>query len=174
MFLNISKKIELATNVAIIIVSCLLAVVLVKNHLLAKPVLNQASESQAIQPPSDYTLSPLNINWRQNKQTLILAISSSCHFCTESAPFYKRLVEKKDETRLVAVVPQSVAEGQDYIKRLGVQVDAVQHSDFSTIGVQGTPTLLLIDSAGVIKNAWVGRLSPAQESDVLNALHPSD
>ena len=96
MLTGISKKIELAANLAIIVVACLLAIVLVKNYFFAKPP-QQAdkSESQRIQsesqPVNSPSVSSLDIDWKQNKQTLILAISSSCHFCTESAPFYKKL-----------------------------------------------------------------------------------
>jgi hypothetical protein len=172
MLTNFSKKIELTTNVAIIVVSCLLATVLIKNYLLAKSTLNQTSQSAAEQPLSSLSVSSLDINWKQERQTLMLVISSTCQFCTASAPFYKKLVDRKD-TRLLAVVPQSVQEGQNYLKRLQVQVDEVRQIDFSTIGVQGTPTLLLVDSAGVVKQSWVGQLSPAQESDVLKAVHPS-
>lgn len=37
MLTGISKKIELAANLAIILIACLLATVLIKNYLLAKP-----------------------------------------------------------------------------------------------------------------------------------------
>lgn len=118
-------------------------------------------------------MSSLDIDWKQDKQTLILAISSSCHFCSESGAFYKRLVEDRKGTRLIAAFPQPVQEGQDYLKQLGVAVDEVRNLDFSAIGVQGTPTLLLVDSAGVVKNSWVGKLSSEQEIDVLNAVGAS-
>jgi thioredoxin-related protein len=167
---GIPKKIELVANVAIIAVSCLLATVLVKNYLFTKPALNQSTRPTASQNPANLSVSSLDINWKQDKQTLILAVSSSCHFCSASAPFYKRLFENRKGTRLIAVFPQPVNEGQDYLKQLGVAVDEVRNSDFVAMGVQGTPTLLLVDSAGVLKNSWVGKLSSEQEIDVLNAV----
>lgn len=167
---GIPKKIELVADVAIIVVSCLLATVLVKNYLFAKPTLNQSTQPTASQNLANLSVSSLDINWKQDKQTLILAVSSSCHFCSASAPFYKRLVENRKGTRLIAVFPQPVKEGQDYLKQLGVAVDEVRNSDFNDMGVQGTPTLLLVDSAGVLKNFWVGKLSSEQEIDVLNAV----
>lgn len=115
-------------------------------------------------------MSSLDIDWKQNKQTLILAISSSCHFCTESAPFYKKLAQNKGDTRLVALLPQPVEEGREYLERLGVSVDEVRQSSLDQIGVHGTPSLLLVDASGVVKNFWVGRLPPDQESTVLDAL----
>lgn len=173
MLKNIYKRLELIANVAIIVVSCLLASVLIKNHLLTKSKLNQTAPA-ANQPLTNPSVSSLDINWKQDRQTLILAISSSCQFCTSSAPFYKKLVQSRKDTRLVAILPQSVEEGQEYLKRLQVQVDEVRQVELSTIAVQGTPTLLLIDSAGVIKKSWIGQLSPSQESDVLNAIHTEE
>ncbi|SRR6266404_1329617 len=170
MLTSLSKKIELIANVAIIIVACLLGTVLVKNYWLAKPseqAIKKENEHQVANGPS---VSSLDIDWKQRKQTLILAISSSCHFCTDSAPFYKRLAQGKGDTRVVAVLPQPVQDGQDYLKRLGVSVDQVKQVDLDQIGVRGTPTLLLVDNSGVLKDSWVGRLPPEKEKSVLNAL----
>ncbi|HVS83962.1 MAG TPA: hypothetical protein VHE60_19685 [Pyrinomonadaceae bacterium] len=175
MLTSLSKKIELIANVAIIVVACLLATVLVKNYFFTKPS-QQAnkSESQRVQsesqPVDSPTVSSLNIDWRQSKQTLLLAVSSTCHFCSESAPFYKKLAQNKGDTRLVAVLPQPVEEGRKYLATLGVSVDEVRQSSLDQIGVHGTPSLLLVDASGVVKNFWVGRLPPDQEATVLDAL----
>ena len=88
--INLGKKIELIANVAIIIVACLLATALVKIYLSAKPAEPEVRK-QLDSPP---TASSLNINWGQHRQTLILAVSSTCQFCSESAPFYRKLVQK--------------------------------------------------------------------------------
>ena len=171
MLTGISKRIELVANLAIIVVACLLATVLIKNHLLAaraaQPDSNGQSENQQVNRTH---LSSLGIDWKQSRQTLVLAISSSCHFCTESAPFYRRLVQSKGGTRVVAVLPQPIEDGREYLKRLGVSVDEVKQVGLDQIGVGGTPTLLLVDNSGVLKDSWVGRLPPEQETSVLNAL----
>jgi len=36
--------------------------------------------------------------------------------------------------------------------------------------VSGTPTLLLVDNTGSVAEAWVGKLEPPQEEDVLTVL----
>jgi hypothetical protein len=165
-----AKKIELIANVAIIVIACLLATVLVRQHLFAKPAEVSVKEQPAGPRASSPSVTSLDINWAANRQTLILAISSSCHFCTASAPFYQKLVQNKSKTKLIAVLPQSVQEGENYLKRLGVAVDEVRQLDFNQIGVQGTPTLLLVDRSGVIRNSWVGKLPSDKESVVPNAL----
>ena len=158
---DISKKIELAANLAILLVSCLLAVVLVKAYFLS-----QFGEEVTSTP----TVAGLDIAWNQNGQTLILVLSRNCRFCTDSAPFYKKLSQSKSNTHLVALMPQSVEEGREYLEKLGVSVDEVKQFSLETMGVTGTPTLLLVDTSGAVKNFWVGKLSPEQETSVLSVL----
>lgn len=161
MLTGISKKIELAANLAILVVSCLLAIALVKAYFV-----NESGEEVRSTP----SVASLGIAWNQNGQTLILALSRNCRFCTESAPFYKKLSQSKGNTHLVALLPQSVEEGQEYLEKLGVSVDEVKQFSLEKIGVRGTPTLLLVDTSGVVKNFWVGKLSPEQEAIVLSVL----
>jgi len=71
---------------------------------------------------------------------------------------------------LVAVLPQPVADGQKYLSKLGVSVDEVRQLPLDKIGVQGTPTLILLDASGIVRNSWVGFLPPEAELDVLNTL----
>jgi thioredoxin-related protein len=52
----------------------------------------------------------------------------------------------------------------------GVHVDDVKQAQLSTIGVTGTPTLLLVDSTGKVANVWQGKLQPDQEAGVLAVL----
>lgn len=175
MLSNVSKKIELAANLAIVVVACLFAIVLIKNELLNKSAArttnnqNQPAplESKFVGNPN---LSSLDIDWKQSRQTLILAISESCHFCTESAPFYKELVQKKGSTRLIAILPQSVEDGTKYLQTLGVSVDEIRQLSLDRIGVRATPTLLLVDATGALRDSWIGILPPDKEADVLGSV----
>jgi hypothetical protein len=173
MFKNFSKKIEIAANLTIILLAVLLAVVLVKNHLLARKTPNQnqrANQSAESGLVKGTKLSSLDVDWKKSNQTLVLAISSACHFCTDSAPFYKTLVQNKKDTRVVAVLPQSLAEGTSYLQKLGVSVDEIKQLRLDKIGVQGTPTLLLLDGSGALKDFWVGKLTPDKEDNILKSL----
>jgi hypothetical protein len=176
MLTSLSKKIELIANVAIIVVACLLTTVLVKDYLLVnRPV--ATGNNAGSQPPKEFPIkvgtkfSGADMEFAGQGQTLILAISNTCHFCSESAPFYKKLAQTSERTRLVAILPQPVGEGRKYLDKLGVSVDEVrQLSQLDRIGVRGTPTLMLLDASGVVKNLWVGFLPPEAELDVLRAV----
>ncbi|MCA1632919.1 MAG: hypothetical protein LC802_04155 [Acidobacteria bacterium] len=169
---NLTGKIELLANVAIIIVAVLLGTVLVKSYL--SPALNQpltgspSTARKTINKGGVINLS--DINWQENGNTLLLALSSTCHFCTESGPFYQRIVRESGNTRMIALVPQSVAEGQQYLKRLGVGIGEVRQVSLSELGLSGTPTLILVDGNGKIAEVWVGALSADKENEVISRL----
>jgi hypothetical protein len=167
---NIGKKLEVLANLAIIIAGSLLAGVLVKNHLFQGPSEGPVRTQSSPQPMEGTRLTLTNVDWTQSKQTLLLALSSSCYYCTESAPFYKRLGQSKKGTRLVVVLPESVEDGQSYLKRLGLSVDEVRQLSLDKIDVQVTPTLLLVDNSGVVKKSWLGKLPPEQEESVVSTL----
>jgi hypothetical protein len=165
MLSNVDKKVEFAANVAIIVVACLLATVLIKTYFVPKrPESASKSESPSVNIP---TLSGLNIDWRQNKQTLLLAVSSTCHFCTESAPFYQQLAKQHGQTRLIALLPQPIVEGRQYLDGLGVTVDEIKQAPLSSININGTPTLMLVDGDGVVVKTWIGKLQDEQQQEVL-------
>lgn len=68
------------------------------------------------------------------------------------------------------MLPQPVTEAQQYLNGAGVHVDVVRQVPLNTLGVRGTPTLLLVNDVGVVTDVWVGKLQPNQEAQVLTAL----
>jgi hypothetical protein len=160
---RLSKKIEVGANIAIIVVACLLGAVLIKNYFIAKQPKNpDVFESKNV------TISLPDEDWSRSGQTLVLAVSSTCHFCTESASFYRRLAEAHPKARLIAVLPQSSEEGKRYLEGLGVAVDEIKQVSLGSINVSGTPTLILVNNNGVVTDRWVGKLEAAQEDEVLS------
>ena len=165
------KKIELAANLAIIVIAILLGVILVRNYMLPRSESQPGATQSTIMPGTK--LSMAGVDWKANGKTLVLALSTGCHFCTESAPFYQRIAQEKSKagnTRIVAAFPQPIAEGQKYLSDLSVKVDAVTQTSLDSVGVRGTPTLILADENGLVIDSWRGKLPSEKESEVLNRL----
>lgn len=163
-----TKRIELLANLAIIVVAILLGVALVKHYLSPQNSTPPASAS-VITPGTKLSLPDLT----GTNKTLIMALSTSCHYCTESAPFYKRLAEERGKNvnvKLVAVFPQAIADGKEYLNGLQVSVDDVRQSRLDSLGVIGTPTLILVNNQGMVQDSWRGRLNQDQEAEVLRRL----
>jgi thioredoxin-related protein len=169
---SILKKTELLANIAIIVVAILLGGVLVTRYLLTS---DQAFDDRnsVSRIAAGTKVSLPEIDWAKNNQTLLLVLSKGCHFCSESAPFYQRLVrdlEGRDSVRLVAVLPQDVSEGRKYLDELGVSVNEIKQSNLESLGVSGTPTLIMVNNEGVVTDSWVGKLPSDKESEVLGRL----
>lgn len=166
---NLSRRLEVAANVAILVVAVLICAALVKTYLLgpAKP------QQQSPAPAVGSKVSVPDVEWGKNGRTLVLVLQKGCHFCAESAPFYQRLVRDtagREGLRLVAVLPQQAEEGRQYLKELGVPIDDVRQVSPNDLGVRGTPTLLLVDGSGAVTDSWVGQLPPDKEAEVLHRL----
>jgi len=169
---QLSKYLEMGANASIMLVAILFSVVLLKSYSgQPTPKKDQPSPppvTQKLLQKGDVLTIP-KVNW-QNGQTLLLALSTSCHFCTDSAPFYQRLSKDHGDARLVAVFPQEQDQGENYLTRLGVKVDDVEQASFMDLGISGTPTLILVDSTGKVVNKWEGALPPNRESEVVGQL----
>jgi thioredoxin-related protein len=162
-------KLQSLANVSTIIVSVLLSVVLIKVFLLPQKV--AAPNLAPAHAGMNIRQSLPGVDWAGNNRTLVLALSTQCHFCTESAPFFQRIQkEAAKNLKMVAVLPQAVDEARKYLEREGVQVDDVKQASLSTIGVRGTPTLLLVDNRGTVADIWQGKLDADQEAGVLAVL----
>jgi hypothetical protein len=152
-----------------VVVSLLLSVVLVKQFLLP-PRGRRAAGPQAVVGTNLKGSLP-GVDWGKSGRTLILAISTQCHFCTDSVPFFKRVEkERPRDVRLLAVLPQPVEESRKYLDAAGVRVDEVRQASPQSIGVPGTPTLLLVDARGKVSDVWRGKLQPNDEEKVIATL----
>jgi hypothetical protein len=168
---SLSKKLEVLANVAVLVVAILIATVLVKQFLLPRPAGSGPAANARIQPGMKLSLP--GADWSRSDKTLVMVLSTQCHFCTDSAPFYQRLAQEQSRrggARLVAVMPQSVGEAQKYLGDHGVTVDEVLQATPDVLGASGTPTLIMLDSAGSVVDAWVGKLPPEKESEVIDRL----
>ncbi|HEY6252629.1 MAG TPA: rhodanese-like domain-containing protein [Candidatus Angelobacter sp.] len=111
-------------------------------------------------------------DWTANRHTLILALSTNCHFCKESNGFYKNLLASARSANFhtIAVFPQAVNEARTYLASAGLDIRDVRQRELESLGVAGTPTLILADQAGRIVSTWVGKLPKLQEDEVFRTL----
>jgi hypothetical protein len=164
---NLRKTIAIlsqATNVAVIAVVLLTAVVWFRHA--------KAAQSGTLPSLVGSTLVLPGV--KASETTAVLFLSSKCHFCTESAPFYKTLAafirEHSIRIRVVAAMPEPPNTAHEYLAKLGIPVDSVVQVEPGSTAVGGTPTLLLVDRKGRVTREWVGILSAEKRSEVLSQL----
>lgn len=109
------------------------------------------------------------VNWKENGSTLLMVLQKGCRFCEASAPFYQKLHENRRgiEPRMLALVPGEETETSRYLSELKIPSDGVINTSLASINVAATPTLLLIDQTGHIKDVWVGKLDSDREKEVI-------
>jgi peroxiredoxin len=165
---KIYQKVELITNIAIILVAILFGYFLIQKFLF--PGQNQPAPPKEIAKGTKISLP--EVNWQSNQKTLLLVMQKGCHFCTESMPFYKTLISKASEkgVKVIAVLPNSFEESNQYLKENGIQLQEVRQTPLKSVNVSGTPTLMLLNDQGEVSNSWVGKLFPEQEQEVINQL----
>jgi thioredoxin-related protein len=167
---KLSKRINLTANLAIILVLMLIGIVFAKNYLLSP---RSTHRSRDYRVPAGKKVSLPGIDWGQNGQTLLLVLQKGCPYCTESAHFYQQLAQEEaaeGRVRLVAVLPEEVPESKQYLSALGVPIYEVRQSELEALGVQGTPTLILVNGEGEVMESWAGKLPPEKETEVLRRI----
>ena len=165
------SKLDTIANIAIIIVCVIASVVLVRNFFFqpgpaGPPMVEKGDRLEALQAEL-----PAGAD-----RTLVLALSPQCGYCTESMPFYKRLVDERNQkgsnVKVVAAVgqPEALQPEQASLTSAGVTPDALIDLDFQTLKINGTPTVLLVDGKGKVLDVWFGKLTEGDEKKVLATL----
>jgi len=163
---KLSKKTELLISITIIVFS-----VFISGFLLHKYIFSSSSSPEPAQTINKQITLP-DVTWSEQPKTVVIALQTSCHFCNESAPFYKRLIEniKGKNIKLVAVLPTAIEKSRAHLDKLGLNDLDIKQASLDSIEVDGTPTLLLVNDKGEITNSWIGKLPPNKEAEVINKL----
>jgi hypothetical protein len=170
------KKVEVLTNIAVIAAAIVLCAVLAKKHLLVSEKTQMANVAAA---PRSIARQNLNIGKKisvpgiewNHQRTLLLVLSTTCRFCTESAPLYQTLEkEKPANVRLIAVLPQGLGESRTYLTKLGLTFPDIVQTSLASVGVSGTPALILVDQSGLVKQFWIGKLPEAESAKLVASL----
>ena len=160
------KRLEFAINIAILCAFLMVA------SLAARRLFDPRSQAAVRPPAMGATVSLLGADWRKSEASMVLALSTGCHFCSESAEFYKRLVPYATShgVQVFAALPQTPDESRAYLEHLGVADLTVTQAPLDSLDVSATPTILLVDRQGKIRKAWVGKLDSDGQREVLESV----
>lgn len=108
----------------------------------------------------------------RGQPVLLIALQVGCHFCEESMPFYKSISDESGSlgAHLVFVFPRSLDTGRSVLSGHGVAAQDVRQVDFANLGVNGTPTVLLLSPQGRVQDVWVGKLDDSREKQIQEAI----
>jgi thioredoxin-related protein len=111
------------------------------------------------------------LDWSQHRRTLLLVLNTGCHFCQDSVPFYQKLIQARrhdtDGIDVVAVFPNEVEMVRQFTREENLAIRSVPGVPLDKLGVNATPTLILVNQEGRVQQSWVGVLTARQEIEVL-------
>ena len=164
---NLRANIELAAQIVIAVAVVVSASVLIKRTVFP----GQANLASLPRISAGEHLSIPSVDWEKNKKSLVFFLRKDCTYCTSSAPFYRQLIEdaSKRNVKCVAVLPNSGDEARKYLQYLELPIENIQTGSLSSYKISVTPTVLFVDSQGIVRSAWFGA-SPQQEQEMRNKL----
>lgn len=110
------------------------------------------------------------------ERNAIIFVRSTCKYCTDSMPFYRRVMERAENSpgvsvTFVGVEPIDVT--VQYLAMHGVAtrpgaVHQIESSDYPF--VSGTPTVLAIGRDGRLLRLWRGKVDDSGGNEILRVL----
>lgn len=160
-------KLETGTHIALIGVCCLAAGILIEQRFFPpkedepSPVRELVGREVKL-PGADWQAAPLSV---------LLQLSSTCHFCNESMPFYRQLMAARQavgvKVPIIVASADAVGVMRKHLEDEQVTVDKVLHSRLSAF-ITGTPTVYIVDSKGMVKRVFIGKLDSSGERQLLS------
>jgi len=170
---NLRANVELTAQIVIAVAVVVAAGVLVKRSFFP----GRATSASVARISAGERLDVPNVDWRQNKKSLVFFLRKDCTYCTSSAPFYRSLIEdaSKRNVKSLAILPDSLEEARKYLRYLELPIDNVQTGSLPAYKISGTPTVLYVDSQGIVRSVWFGASTERQKEmrDTLVALFDS-
>jgi hypothetical protein len=157
-------KLDKAANLAVILGIAVFLVVVGRNELTRhKP---RVTSPDAL---TGKTISLPGVHFPQARNSFVLVLSTGCHFCQASLPFYRELASKSQgQLDMLAVFPQPQTEAQAFLQNASVTTTQVISASLDSVGVSATPTLLLVDGTGKVQAAWIGLLDEKRQQQAFS------
>lgn len=164
------KPIEVVANVLIIVVAIACLVVIAQRYFRAEPPPKAPPTLKS--PVVGNKLSMSDIDWSKNRKNVLLVLQDGCRYCTESADFYRTLLQQtKDKgVSVTAVLPQDRDVARKYLDKLQLSDLESKQSALGPLDVSGTPTIIVTDDKGQITNVWIGKLPSDKQNEVIATL----
>jgi len=164
------SKLEKATYVSLILMSIVSMSLLLERRLRpARRPDALTSLDRLVGKAVEFPTAP----WGRSPINVVLHISSTCHFCNESTPLYRelsRLRATAPNIVLYVVTRDPLATMKQYLADRLIETDGIFQTDSPPQGILATPTILLVNSHGVIRRVFLGKLDGNREKDFFAAV----
>jgi hypothetical protein len=143
--------------------------------LLVATVVWQRRNNPTLQAPEPFKVGEQaerlpGVGYGDARISVILYLRSTCPYCTQSMPFYRRLSEEATRlgsVRLIAVSPETEQVARAYIEEHSLRVGKLIKFDGRPVP---TPTLVTVNRTGTIQGVWVGQKNEKGETEILESI----
>ncbi len=162
-------KLETATHACVIGLCCLAGGLLIEQRFFSSPEDGTAEARGLV----GREVKLPGVDWQATPFSVLLQISSTCDFCNESMPFYKQLMATRQaqavKVPVIVASADAVAVMRKHLEDQDVIVDKVLHSRLESLDTV-TPTVYIVDSKGLVRRAFVGKLDSSGEKELLSII----
>jgi len=161
------SNLERATHLSLILLSVVSVTLLLERRF--------GSHSEAPPPPQliGKALEVPGFHWNPARMHTVLYLAANCHFCQESMPFYRQLLEadrqNPQHSPIIAVTPEDPTALRQKLRNEHVMLDGVYRVN-TGMGLRGTPTILIVSGSGIVTKIFEGRLDASHEKEVAAAV----
>jgi len=182
-------------SIGLIVILCVLDLLLIKQNLDLRKQLaaggrtldltkNFLQPGDVVTPvtATDLDGHPYQLDYKQDgRQRLILFFSPTCPYCQQQSPLWRDLLDKVDSNRFTVVgvvsdredkqLVSAYADGAGYFKtKTPLPLVFFDSDSLGSYKLTATPTTLLINEAGQVQHAWVGKWDETKAMEVATAL----
>ena len=171
---NIKSYLEVATNVAVLLVAIAVLVSLGYSFYQSRTTTRTRTQSETVLRKGAVLDQVRGVDFQTAPKTLLLLLNTDCRYCAESSDFYNILATSSTvvdgKTNIIALFPNGENQIREYQQQQRLSFRALSSPEFSLLRRTGTPTLILTNPNRQIIDFWIGKLSSEAEQEVRNAL----
>lgn len=159
------KRFHFSADFAVII--CVVAVAMCLGGTLARQYTGEGATPRNGAKPGQILPDFSNYQWNSHPKTLVLALRVGCPYCEASMDFYQDLHRRlPKDSHMIAIFQETGDLPKQDLPASLRDVEVLTGIDLGTLGIFGTPTIILADTGGVVQKVWRGRLSEELEQQV--------
>jgi hypothetical protein len=163
----IMSTLERATHICLIAVSVVALGLLLEGRLgTRRPGGARTAATQLV----GKHLAVARLDWKSSAVNVVFFISTHCHFCEESMPFYRQVTEIPGRAPQKLAISAISRDDPELLKgtlsKQHVNLDGVYRAPVID-ALSSTPIVLIVDANGIVRRVFEGRLDSSREKDVL-------
>lgn len=112
------------------------------------------------------------VPWDRAPQTIVLFTKSTCTYCQKNVPFHRQLLDLSSRRGIpvIAVSDEPQLNLEAALAAYRLPVTAAHSVPVARLEIRGTPTIAIVDAAGVIRRVWEGFVADERQREVLEAM----